>query len=107
MPQLYPRFHPGPSAGRLDSFSERGAHELARRIRAAWAKIGWDVEVRVERIASEELGDGRSIAHFTVRSDLINGLPQRRLERCPKQQIEQQVGQRPDKAAAQPQKRAA
>lgn len=80
MPQPYPRFHPGPSAGRLDSFSERGARELARRIRTVWANIGWDVEVRVERIASEELGDGRSIAHFIVRSDLINGLPQRRLE---------------------------
>ncbi|HYF87012.1 hypothetical protein [Azospirillum sp.] len=103
MPQLYPRFHPGPSAGRLDSFSERGAHELARRIREAWAKIGWDVEVRVERIASEELGDGRSIAHFTVRSDLINGLPHRRLERRPKQQ----VGQCLDEETAQPRKRAA
>jgi hypothetical protein len=107
MPQLHPRFHPGPSGGRLDGFSERGARELARRIREAWAKIGWDVEVRVERIASEELGDGRSIAHFTVRSDLINGLPQRRLERRPKQRIEQQVGQHPDEAAAQPRKRAA
>ncbi|KAA0598220.1 hypothetical protein J2848_001447 [Azospirillum lipoferum] len=82
MPRLYPRFHPGPSAGRLDSFSERGARELARRIRTAWANIGWDVEVRVERIASEELGDGRSVAHFTVRSDLVNGLPQRRLEQA-------------------------
>ncbi|PWC74778.1 hypothetical protein [Azospirillum sp. TSH64] len=88
MPQLYPRFHPGPSGGRLDSFSERGAHELARRIRTAWANIGWDVEVRVERIASEEVGDGRSTAHFTVRSDLINGLPQRRLSQ-----------RRPDEAA--------
>ncbi|CAO3447202.1 hypothetical protein [Azospirillum largimobile] len=107
MHQLYPRFHPGPSGGRLDSFSERGAHELARRIRAAWAKIGWDVEVRVERLASEELGDGRSIAHFTVRSDLINGLPQRRLERHPEQRIKRQVGQRLDEEAAQPQKRAA
>ncbi|PWC81217.1 hypothetical protein TSH100_28020 [Azospirillum sp. TSH100] len=82
MPRLYPRFHPGPSAGRLDSFSERGARELARRIRAAWANIGWDVEVRVEHISSEDIGDGRSIAHFTVRSDLINGLPQRRLEQA-------------------------
>lgn len=107
MPQLYPRFHPGPSGGRLDSFSERGAHELARRIRAAWAKIGWDVEVRVERIASEEVEDGRSIAHFAVRSDLINGLPQRRLERRPKQRIEQQDGQHLDEAAAQLRKRAA
>ncbi|MFP5517966.1 MAG: hypothetical protein ACLGJC_33420 [Alphaproteobacteria bacterium] len=103
MPQLYPRFHPGPSGGRLDGFSERGAHELARRIREAWAKIGWDVEVRVERIASEEAGDGRSIAHFTVRSDLINGLPRRRLERRPKQPIEQHRVE----AAPQPQKRAA
>ncbi|CBS87511.1 hypothetical protein [Azospirillum lipoferum] len=103
MPQLYPRFHPGPSGGRLDSFSERGARELARRIREAWARIGWDVEVRVERIASEELGDGRSIAHFTVRSDLINGLPQRRLERRSKQCIDQHQ----DEAAARPQKRAA
>ncbi|PWC39083.1 hypothetical protein [Azospirillum sp. TSO35-2] len=83
MPQPYPRFHPGPSGGRLDGFSERGARELARRIRDAWARIGWDVEVRVERIASEELNDGRSIAHFTVRSDLINGLPQRRLSDAP------------------------
>ncbi|KAA0581520.1 hypothetical protein [Azospirillum sp. Sh1] len=80
MPQPYPRFHPGPSAGRLDSFSERGARELARRIRTAWANIGWDVEVRVERLASEDVGDGRSIAHFIVRSDLINGMPQRRLD---------------------------
>ncbi|MBY6260669.1 hypothetical protein EI613_01855 [Azospirillum sp. 412522] len=82
MRQRYPRFHPGPSAGRLDSFSERGAHELARRIRTAWANVGWDVEVRVERIASEEADDGRSMAHFTVRSDLLNGLPQRRLEKA-------------------------
>ncbi|MBK1837658.1 hypothetical protein JHL17_09545 [Azospirillum sp. YIM B02556] len=80
MPPFHPRFHPGPSSGRLDSFSERGARELARRIRAAWARLGWDVEVRVERIASEELDDGRSIAHFIVRSDLINGLPHRRLD---------------------------
>ncbi|MBP2299631.1 hypothetical protein [Azospirillum picis] len=78
MVQRHPRFQPGPSSGRLDGFSERGAHELARRIRAAWAKVGWDVEVRVERIASEELDDGRSIAHYTVRSDLMNGLAQRR-----------------------------
>ncbi len=80
MRQPHPRFHPGPSGGRLDGFSERGARELANRIRTAWARIGWDVEVRVERIASEELGDGRSVAHFTVRSDLVNGLPRRRLD---------------------------
>lgn len=103
MPQLYPRFHPGPSGGRLDGFSERGAHELARRIREAWAKIGWEVEVRVERIASEELGDGRSIAHFTVRSDLINGLPQRRRERRPEKSADEPMNE----AAARPRKRAA
>lgn len=104
MPQLYPRFHPGPCGGRLDGFSERGARELARRIREAWAKIGWDVEVRVERIASEEVGDGRSIAHFTVRSDLINGLPQRRLEQRPAVGAETPMD---DETAARPRKRAA
>ena len=103
MPQPYPRFHPGPCGGRLDGFSERGARELARRIREAWAKIGWDVEVRVERIASEELEDGRSIAHFTVRSDLVNGLPHRRLETRSEKPTETPM----NGTAARPQTRAA
>lgn len=79
MRHTHPRFYPGPTRGRIDSFSEKGAHEIAHRIRSAWERMGWDVEVRVERISSEEIGDGRSIAHFTVRSDLVNGMAQRRL----------------------------
>ncbi|MFD1623785.1 hypothetical protein [Azospirillum griseum] len=74
-----PRFFPGPCPGRLDSFSEQGARELAQRIRSSWNRLGWEVEVRIERIASEDMGDTRSKAHYTVRSDLINGMPQRRL----------------------------
>lgn len=83
MPQPHPRFFPGPMRGRLDSFTERGAHEIARRVRSAWERAGWDVEVRVERISSEEIGDGRSMAHYTVRSDLVNGMAQRRLPAAP------------------------
>lgn len=41
------------------------------------------MEVRVERISSEDIEDGRSIAHFTVRSDLVNGIAQRRLSPAP------------------------
>ncbi len=83
MIQPHPRFFPGPTAGRLDGFTERGARELAHRIRSAWEKAGWDVEVRVERLSSEELGDGRSLAHFAVRSDLLNGMARRRLHAAP------------------------
>lgn len=77
--QSCPRFHPGPASHRVDSFTEQGATELARRIRAAWRRQGWDVTVTVERVASAPDAEGRSLAHFTVRSDLVNGLPQRRL----------------------------
>lgn len=76
----YPQFQPGPARGRIDSFTEQGARETARQIRSAWRRLGWDVDVRVERIASADEGDGRSIAHFIVRSDLVNGLPRRRLQ---------------------------
>lgn len=78
MHQPHPRFFPGPMRGGLDSFTERGAQEIACRIRSAWERAGWDVEVRVVRISSEEVGDGRSTAHFAVRSDLVNGMAQRR-----------------------------
>ncbi len=74
-----PRFFPGPCPGRLDSFSEEGARELAHRIHSAWKRQGWEVEVRIERVASEDMGETRSKAHYTVRSDLINGMPHRRL----------------------------
>lgn len=77
--KTHPRFFPGPTRGHLDSFSEEGARELAHRIRNAWGKLGWDVEVRIERISSEDIGDTRSKAHYTVRSDLVNGMAQRRL----------------------------
>lgn len=78
--RTFPQFQPGPARGRIDTFTEQGARETARQIRSVWRRLGWDVDVRVERIASIEEGDGRSIAHFTVRSDLVNGLPQRRLQ---------------------------
>ncbi|CAO3413293.1 hypothetical protein [Azospirillum doebereinerae] len=79
MPQPHPRFYPGPCRGKINGFTEKGARELARSIRNAWERAGWDVAVRIERISSEDIPDGRSIAHFTVRTDLVNGLAQRRL----------------------------
>ena len=78
-PKTHPRFQPGPARDRIDSFTEKGAREIARRIRNAWEGLGWAVDVRVERLPSVEVDDGRSIAHFTVRSDLVNGAARRRI----------------------------
>lgn len=71
----HPPFNASKASGRIDTFSERGANELANQIRHAWKQIGYDVEVRVEHIASTSEDDGRSVAHFAVRSDLVDGLP--------------------------------
>lgn len=51
-----------------------GAVALGRRIRAYWRDRGYDVEIRFLTSSN-----GRDvIAH--VRSDLIDGLPQRRMD---------------------------
>lgn len=55
-----------------DFCSERGAHALAARIRAAWARVGVAMETEVYEIQTRK--DGESM--FGVRMPgMLNGLP--------------------------------
>lgn len=57
-----------------DWFTKAGADELALKIRNYWAARGYDVETQVIAIKSD-----RDTWH-TVRSDMINGMPVRRMQ---------------------------
>lgn len=57
-----------------DHFTLAGAEALAERIRQYWANEGYAVDVRIETT-----GNGRdSVGH--IRSDMVNGIPTRRLD---------------------------
>ena len=72
----HPPFCPSPPRHRFDTLTEEGARRLAAQIKAAWAKVGYDVKTYVER----GIGlDGASSSYFVVRSDLFRGMPRRRL----------------------------
>lgn len=63
-----------------DLLSESEAHELARRLTAYWARRGFAVTTRVERVKLK--GGVRHVFTapvFGVRTDMINGWPSRRL----------------------------
>ena len=51
-----------------------GAHNLAESIRKFWREHGFDVETRIERI----VGDAK-FELWVVCSDMINGMPQRKI----------------------------
>jgi hypothetical protein len=55
----------------LDGLTERGAWALADRIAEVWAKAGHRVKAWPEQQRTQR-GDG----FYTVRTDLIRGLPQ-------------------------------
>lgn len=52
----------------IDYLSEKGAETLARRVRGYWLRLGYVVETWVEPVGIS--------AAWTVKSDLINGMPQ-------------------------------
>jgi hypothetical protein len=63
-----------------ETLSAEGAATLARRIEDYWLREGYLVTCRVERVvAVSEAGRLHENNAFAVRSDLVNGLPTRRL----------------------------
>ncbi len=75
----YPPFRPTPPKIPRDALTHEGALRLAARIRAHWAGLGFDVKTRIEPCADNEEGRGSTPIHYAIRSDLMGGLPQRRL----------------------------
>lgn len=57
----------------IDSFKQEGSLKLASIIKQYWRDRGYDVSIRVEYFVTAHGGT------YAVRSDLINGMPQRRL----------------------------
>lgn len=58
----------------IDSNTKAGANSLAKQIREYWSKRGFHVSVWVEEVEYERtLGNIRTM--FSVKSDLLNGLP--------------------------------
>lgn len=59
----------------MDYGSKDGAHNLARQIRSAWAKAGFDIETEVVPVVRAPVaGEARSL--FAVLTPgLVNGLP--------------------------------
>ena len=60
-----------------DHLTELGARELALKIKKFWAVRGYSVRLRVEQI---DPAKGRGTM-FVVRSDLLDGHPQRLLKK--------------------------
>lgn len=60
-----------------DSVTIGGAEELAARIRAYWADRGYEVNTRVELFHHIT---GKVDKFYVIRSDMVNGLPQRRAQ---------------------------
>ena len=56
----------------MNCFSEKGATELADRIRAYWRRQGFTVTVKVKLLSP------RHRAIWTVETDLVNGMPEAR-----------------------------
>jgi hypothetical protein len=70
--RAHPPFNPGPAVNGNTDFSSRyGADELAARVRAAWAKVGVEVETRVT-------WNPQAGSHCVSMPGLVNGLPTRR-----------------------------
>lgn len=70
--QRVPPFQTFVPGSRIDFFTWWGANELARRIKEAWKKVGYDINPVVEK--APELGS--HIMSYVVRiPDLVNGLP--------------------------------
>ena len=68
------RRHDHPPQDIPDHFTLANAELLAERIRQYWADEGYAVDVRIETT-----GNGRdSVGH--IRSDMVNGIPTRRLD---------------------------
>jgi hypothetical protein len=59
-----------------DHLTELGARELALKIKKYWAARGYSVSLRVEQVAPDKGGK-----LFAVRSDLLDGHPQRLLKK--------------------------
>ena len=59
-----------------DSLTYTGANKLAEQIRDYWRNRGFSVEVIVE-----EASLGGQMRVFVIRSDMVNGQPQKRLRK--------------------------
>lgn len=74
-PVRVPPFADSPSANPPGG-DEAGARILAAQIKAAWKRVGHDVDAMVHYAPSAELeGGGRSKAVWEIRSSLVGGLP--------------------------------
>ncbi len=63
-----------------DTLAEIGARRLANSITAYWQKKGLDADVRVEgRSMRFSSSSDRSRTIWQVRSDMVNGQPQRQV----------------------------
>lgn len=58
----------------IDSFAKSGAEKLARRIQQYWAERGYDVDAHAAVVAYVE-----GMPQYGIRSDMIGGMPQRRI----------------------------
>lgn len=67
----------------VEHLTSSGAAALATRIRDHWAERGFAVETSVEAATGPKAGnESRNI--FCIRSDMVGGMPVRRLAKAPK-----------------------
>lgn len=62
-----------------DHLTYAGAHRLAKSIEAAWKKCGHEVRCEVYAIRNPKPEKNLEYEYWAVRSNLINGLPQKAL----------------------------
>lgn len=64
----------------MDRLSIEGATELADKINEYWRQRGLDPQARVDKESLQRPGDEtRTIAVYGVRTNMVNGVPVRRL----------------------------
>lgn len=61
-----------------DLSSEAGARKLARAIKLYWMNLGYEVDIRLERIHSRGIS-GPDTEVWCVRSDMVDGRPRRKI----------------------------
>lgn len=61
----------------MDASSKEGAQRLARTIEDYWSRQGGIVSTWIEPVKIDKTAGGVRAAHYTVKTDMINGLPQK------------------------------
>lgn len=71
-------FHSPSGYPTRDWMQEEAAHDLAARVRGYWAARGYVVDVSIVPMGNPKAEAGKDRVVWGVRSDMVNGQPQRR-----------------------------